>query len=103
MKYHFLVNVSVEPDVESESREELYDRLEKSLAAGTALDALADGCRATIGLSIAEEAPPELIVKAKELYEDTAGDIEIDDHAAISRCVSEPYDWVAAWVSVPSE
>lgn len=103
MKYHFLVNVSVEPDVESESREELYERLGKVLAEGTALDALADGCRATIGLSLAEEASPELIVKARELYEENDGDIEIDDHAAIATCAGEPYDWVAAWVNVPSE
>jgi hypothetical protein len=102
MKYHFLVNVSVEPD-EDESREQMYERLGKVLEASTAREALSIGCRATVELKLAEEASPAMITIARGLYEESSGDIEIDDHAAVSLCVSEPYDWVAAWVSVPSE
>lgn len=100
MKYHFLVNVAIEPD-EDESREQMYERLDKALNGSTARDALAEACWATVELRLAQEAPPELIAKARAEYEDD--DVEIDDHAAMSSCPDESYDWVAAWVNVLRE
>lgn len=101
MKYHFRVLISVEPD-EEESRERTFEKLAKVLEYGTARDALEVGCQASIDLKLVAEAGAELVARARELYEESNGDIEIDDDAAISMCENEPYDWVAAWVSVPS-